>query len=144
MSNTILKGSRHADARTAASDFSPAATKDRIAIVSDDDSTRLTLRRLLRAAGADAKSYHSTRDFLVSGHFELTSCLLLDTTVPARDCLELSERQRDMKPLPTIILGNQSPPVQSEPPLRGAAIIYLSRPTEWETLRQAVAAALQR
>src|SRR5262245_8548938 len=140
MSKTMLKAPPHPAPRVAGYAM---ASKDRIAVVSDDESTRVALQRLLRAAGSDAKSYHSTRDFLASGHIEKTRCLLLDPAVPARDCLELSERQRGMKPVPTIIIGSQSPSAQTEPPLRGAAITYLTRPTEWETLRQAIASALQ-
>jgi FixJ family two-component response regulator len=139
MSKTTIKAF-HREGRDTLSDFSATASKRRIAVVSDDNSTRVALQRLLRAAGSNTKAYHCTRDFLASGHIEQTSCLLLDTPVPARDCLELFESQRDIKPLPTIIIGGEA---RAEPPLRGAAIIYLTRPTEWETLRQAIASALQ-
>ena len=60
-------------------------------IVDDDLSVRRGLERLLRAAGYDAETFASGRDFLDRADFRGPCCLVLDVRMPQWSGFDLHE-----------------------------------------------------
>jgi FixJ family two-component response regulator len=56
-----------------------------VAIVDDDDSVLRALRRLLSAAGFEARAFHSGREFLDALADDGFGCVLLDIRMPELD-----------------------------------------------------------
>jgi FixJ family two-component response regulator len=53
-----------------------------VSVVDDDESVRESLPDLLRELGFSAQAFSSAEDFLQSGSFDDTSCLILDINMP--------------------------------------------------------------
>lgn len=53
-----------------------------VSIVDDDESVRESLPDLLRELGFSARAFASAEEFLSSGAFEGTQCLVLDVAMP--------------------------------------------------------------
>ena len=53
-----------------------------VAVVEDDESYRLALRRLLKSAGFPVQSFTSAEEFLNSGRQQETGCLIADIRMP--------------------------------------------------------------
>jgi len=62
-----------------------------VAIVDADASMRNSARRLIRSLGFRAEAFASAREFLDSGCFTDTACLILDVRMPRMDGLELPD-----------------------------------------------------
>lgn len=63
-----------------------------IAVIDDDESIRLSMSRLLRAAHFQPITYSSAEAFLTDTNRPLFSCLVLDIQLKGMSGLELSER----------------------------------------------------
>ena len=78
-------------------------------VVDDDESFRLAVGRLLRAAGYRVQTYPSGTDFLNSGSTHGPGCLLLDMKMPGSDGLELQTALTDGElSLPIIFISGRS------------------------------------
>ena len=62
-----------------------------IFIVDDDNSVRRSLRRLLKAAGFNVKTFDSAQSFLDSYEEGGASCLVLDVRMPMMSGLDLQQ-----------------------------------------------------
>ena len=60
-------------------------------IVDDDPSARGGVTRLIRAAGMNAESFASARDFLASEGWTSPGCIVLDVRMPDMTGPELQE-----------------------------------------------------
>ena len=115
-----------------------------VAVIDDDESCRLAVQRLLKAADLSAKSFESAEAFLDSGQQRETGCLIADIRMPGMSGLELqSKLNSDHCPIPTIFItahGDEKMRLQG---MRGGAVTFLTKPFDGETLLEAVRLALE-
>ena len=116
-----------------------------VAIIEDDESYRVAVRRLLKSAGFSARSFASAEDFLNSGEQRETGCLIADIRMPGMSGLDLqSKLNSDHCPIPTIFItahGDEKMRLQA---MRGGAVKFLAKPFDGEVLIEAVRVALGR
>jgi len=116
-----------------------------VAIIEDDESYRVAVRRLLKSAGFSARSFASAEDFLSSGEQRETGCLIADIRMPGMSGLDLqSKLNSDHCPIPTIFItahGDEKMRLQA---MRGGAVKFLAKPFDGEVLIEAVRVALGR
>jgi FixJ family two-component response regulator len=116
-----------------------------VAVIEDDESYRLALRRLLKSAGFSAQSFASAEDFLNSGQQHETGCLIADIRMPGMSGLDLqSKLNSDHCPIPTIFItahGDEKMRLQA---MRGGAVKFLAKPFDGDTLLEGVRVALDR
>jgi FixJ family two-component response regulator len=84
----------------------PRGEKEKmVAVVEDDDSYRVAVRRLLKSAGFSVQSFATAEDFLRSGRQRETGCLITDIRMPGMSGLDLQARlNADHCLIPTIFL----------------------------------------
>jgi FixJ family two-component response regulator len=115
-----------------------------VAVIEDDESYRLAVQRLLKAAGFPAQSFASAEDFLSSGQQHKTGCLIADIRMPGMSGLDLqSKLNSDHCPIPTIFItahGDEKMRLQA---MRAGAVKFLAKPFDGDTLLEAVRVALE-
>ncbi|MGH7301381.1 MAG: response regulator transcription factor [Candidatus Rokuibacteriota bacterium] len=116
-------------------------------VVDDDASVRKSLARLVKAAGYEAETFASVRDFLARRPYEGPCCLVLDVRMPGLTGLDLQEalRAAGRRLAIVFITGHRDVPVTVKA-MKGGAVDFLTKPVDGETLlgaiRQAVARTL--
>jgi FixJ family two-component response regulator len=120
-----------------------ASRRPRIAIVDDDPTVAVALRRLCRASDLDADTFSSGRAFLDSLPDERPDCVVLDLHMPGMNGLDvLRQLARVLPALPVIIItGHDDPSSRARCAAEGARG-YLAKPVSDETLLQAIADAI--
>jgi FixJ family two-component response regulator len=114
-----------------------------VAVVEDDESYRLAVRRLLKSAGFSAQSFASAEDFLNSGQQYETGCLIADIRMPGMTGLDLqSKLNSNHCPIPTIFITAHGDEKMRLQVMRGGAVKFLAKPFDGETLLEAVRVAL--
>jgi len=114
-----------------------------VAIIEDDESYRVAVRRLLKSAGFSARSFASAEDFLSSGEQRETGCLIADIRMPGMSGLDLqSKLNSDHCPIPTIFITAHGDDKMRMQAMRGGAVKFLAKPFDGETLLEAVRVAL--
>src|SRR5690349_10448074 len=115
-----------------------------VAIVEDDESYRLAVRRLLKSAGFSVQSFACAEDFLSSGRQQETGCLVADIRMPGMSGLDLQAQLiADHYLIPTIFMtahGDEKMRLQA---MRAGAVKFLMKPFDGEDLLQAVRVALE-
>jgi RNA polymerase sigma factor (sigma-70 family) len=114
-------------------------------VVDDDDSFRLAVTRLLRAAGYEVRSHASAGDFLLALPVNAPGCVLLDVRMPGPSGLELQEafaRRNDA--LPIIFLTGHGDIPMTVRAMKAGAVDFLPKPVQQEVLLNAVRNALAR
>jgi FixJ family two-component response regulator len=115
-------------------------------VVDDDDSFRVAVTRLLRAAGHDVRAYASAGDFLISyWNDDAPGCLLLDVDLPGPSGLDLQAAlvERGIA-LPVIVISGYGDVPSSVRAMKAGAVDFLGKPIEPESLLRAVAEAIAR
>lgn len=116
-----------------------------VAVVEDDESYRLALRRLLKSEGFSVQLFASAEEFLKSGRQHETGCLIADIRMPGMSGLDLQARlSADHCPIPTIFItahGDEKMRLQA---MRGGAVKFLAKPFDGAILLEGVRAALGR
>jgi len=80
-------------------------TKSLIAIVEDEEPIRKALRRLLRSAGMDVKSFPSGVEFLESLTTQWPDCVVLDLHMPVMNGFEVQARLAELRvSVPVVII----------------------------------------
>ena len=116
-----------------------------IFIVDDDPSVLRALTRLLRSAGAQARSYGSATEFIAGHKAEAPGCLVLDVSMPGCTGLELQDWLRQSKsPLPIVFLTGRGDIPTSVRAMKAGAVDFLPKPFREQDLLDAVAVALER
>lgn len=114
-------------------------------LVDDDDSFRVAMARLLRAAGYDVRAYSSSGAFLLERESRRSGCLLLDVKLPGPSGLELQAAlARQDEALPIIFLTGHGDVPTSVRAMKAGAVDFLTKPIRRDILLQAVQTALAR
>lgn len=114
-------------------------------IVDDDASVRTGLERLLRAAGHDAETFSSAREYLEREAFEGIGCLLLDVAMPGMSGLELQSMLfAHENAMPVVFLTGHGDIPASVQAMKLGAEDFLTKPVDEDTLLSAISAALDR
>jgi FixJ family two-component response regulator len=115
-----------------------------VAVVEDDDSYRVAVRRLLKSAGFSVQSFACAEDFLRSGRQHETGCLITDIRMPGMSGLDLQAKlNADHCLIPTIFItahGDEDMRLQA---MRGGAVKFMVKPFDGEILLESVRAAFE-
>jgi FixJ family two-component response regulator len=115
-----------------------------VAIVDDDELTRRSTRRLLRATGMWTEAFASAEEFLRSGMAEVSACLILDLRMPGMNGLQLQRRLAEASnPVPIIFLSARSTAEQERQALQAGALQFLRKPVNKDVLLLALRSALK-
>ena len=115
-----------------------------ISIVDDDESIRTALRRLLKTVGFEVDIFASAEEFLDSGNFEASECLILDLMMPGLDGLELQSKLISNNcELPTIFLSAHKNDQVRDQALKAGAISFLDKPFSEDILIRDVNIAIE-
>lgn len=115
-------------------------------LIDDDDSLRIALARLLKAAGYTVRPYATAGDYLVPEPDDDAGCLLLDLQLPGIDGLQLQAalRRHPAYDRPVVFLSGTADVPTSVQAMRAGACEFLTKPIDGDVLLAAVAAAVTR
>jgi len=120
-------------------------TKSLIAIVEDEEPIRKALRRLLRSAGMDVKSFPSGVEFLESLTNQWPDCVVLDLQMPIMNGFEVQARLAELRvSVPVVIITGHDSDETRALALAGFPVAYLRKPVNDQLLLDAIALALRR
>jgi FixJ family two-component response regulator len=109
-----------------------------IFIVDDDESVRRSLKRLLRSAGFNVKTFTSARDFLDHGWSD-HGLLVLDKQMPEIDGLELQKiLLASGRSIPVIFITAHNDADARAMAIGAGAIAYLEKPFDDQVLLDAI------
>lgn len=116
-----------------------------IHIMDDDESFRVSISRLLRAACYQTRSYPDVANFLLARLDEGPGCILLDVRMPGVSGLDLQDALAMRgKTLPIIFLSGYGDAPSIGRAMKGGAIDFLTKPVRCEALLSAIQNALSR
>ena len=115
----------------------------RIFIIDDDSSVRISLARLLGAAGYETEVFASAEEYLTRERFDGVACLILDVRMPGSSGLELQQTLNELgSDLPVLFLTGHGDIPMSVKAIRGGAVNFLTKPVREAVLLSAVGQAL--
>jgi FixJ family two-component response regulator len=115
-----------------------------VAIVDDDDLMRGALQGLLKAVGLPARAFASVEEFLSSGQYRETACLIADIRMPGMSGLELQAKlNAEHCRIPTIFITAHGDTKMRMQALRAGAVEFMAKPFDDEVLLASVRAALE-
>ena len=114
-----------------------------VSIVDDDESMRLALRDLLRSGGLRVETFESAEDFLQSGQFAATSCLISDVMMPGITGIEMHDRILGLGYAPPTIFITAFPAADLKAKaLANGALAVLDKPVDADAIAQWLRVAL--
>src|ERR1700716_4387266 len=114
------------------------------AIVDDDDLMRGALQGLLKAVGLPERAFASAEEFLSSGQYRETACLIADIRMPGMSGLELQAKlNAEHCRIPTIFITAHGDTRIRMQALRAGAVELLAKPFDDGVLLDHVRAALE-
>jgi len=114
-------------------------------VIDDDPSARRGLTRLVRAAGLNAESFASAREFLASGRSDGPGCVLLDVKMPEMTGPELQEELGKAEYcMPIIFLSAHGDVPTTVQTMKQGAVDFLTKPVDRDDLQGAIREALAR
>lgn len=123
----------------------PPPAQPVVHIVDDDESLRVAIARLLRAAGYEVCCHASAGEFALADLTGTRGCLILDVRMPGPSGLDLQAalaRREDA--LPIIFLTGHGDVPMSVRAMKAGAVDFLTKPVERDELLATVKAALAR
>ena len=115
-----------------------------VAIVDDDDLMRSALQGLLKEAGVPTRAFASAEEFLSSGEYHHTACLIADIRMPGMSGLDLQATlNAEQIMIPTIFITAHGDARMRMQALRAGAVEFLAKPFNDEVLLESVRAALE-
>jgi FixJ family two-component response regulator len=101
-----------------------------VAIIDDDEELRLSLGRLMRAYGIEARLFESADAFLASDQFPF-DCVIADVHMPGTDGIAMIERLRHRgDEVPVIIVSALDPDRTRELAMASGAQAFYSKPVD--------------
>ena len=108
-------------------------------IIDDDPSVRQGLTRLVRAAGINAESYASAKEFLDSGKGDGPGCIILDVRMPEMTGPELQEQLSGGEySIPIIFLSAHGDVPTAAQAMKKGAVDFLTKPVDKNDLLKAI------
>lgn len=117
--------------------------KATIFVVDDEESVRVSLKRLLSASGFNVFAFESGHHFLLEHDADLPGCVLLDLALPGLSGLQVQDALRDAGiDRPIIFLTGQGDVPSSVRALKRGAVDFIGKPIGDVDLLAALEAAL--
>ena len=114
-------------------------------VVDSDPSVRESLELLIRAAGWQAETFASAREFLARPRSIVPSLLILDVTLPDLNGLELQERiASERTDMPIIFLTASADIAMTVRAMKRGALEFLTKPFDAEALLIGIQQAIKR
>jgi FixJ family two-component response regulator len=114
-------------------------------VIDDDPSWRLSVQRLMSAAGYRVALYESAERFLEAERVDTPGCILLDLRMPGLTGLQLQQRLAGTRPeLPIIFLSGHGDIPSSVLAIKTGADDFLTKPVDTDVLLRAVGRAVAR
>ena len=121
------------------------ASAETVFLVDDDASVLRAVERLVRAAGWNAATFHSAREFLKEQNPDAPGCLVLDVEMPGFDGFELQEALASAgNNLPIVFLTGYGDIPMSVRAMKSGAADFLSKPCSDDALIAGIGQALAR
>ncbi|MCU1255035.1 MAG: response regulator receiver protein [Candidatus Angelobacter sp.] len=115
-----------------------------VAIVDDDDLMRGALQGLLKAVGWPSQAFASAEEFLKSGQYRQTACLIADIRMPGMSGLELQAKlNAEHCRIPTIFITAHGDAKMRMQALRAGAVEFMAKPFDDDALVESVRVALE-
>jgi FixJ family two-component response regulator len=120
------------------------AAARRISIVDDDASIREALKSLMRSVKFNVDAFASAEEFLASGRFDETACLILDVYLPGMSGFELQKLlNTEGRGIPIVFITAHADEISRERALRAGAVELLGKPVRREALFKAIQSAIK-
>jgi len=103
-------------------------------VVDDDVSVRDSLELLIRAAGWQALTFESAKDFLAHPRHCGVCCLILDVSLPGLNGLDLQEQIRERIGMPIIFITGHGDIPMSVRAMKAGAVEFLTKPFDDDVL----------
>ena len=114
-----------------------------VCIVDDDDSVRKALKRLIRCAGYQAKSFSSAKEFIGSMYYKNAALLILDVRMPTMSGLALQKYLIDSGiDMPIIFITSFDLDESRQQAKQAGAIGYLQKPVDENALLDTIQRAV--
>ena len=121
------------------------ATPCTVHVIDDDASWRVSVERLMSAAGYRVALYESAEMFLETARVDGPGCILLDLRMPGLTGLQLQQRLVEMRQqLPIIFLSGHGDIPTSVAAMRTGAEDFLTKPVDTDVLLDTVERAIVR
>jgi FixJ family two-component response regulator len=115
-----------------------------VTIVDDDELMRSALQGMLKSVGLPSQAFASAEEFLKSGEYQNTGCLIADIRMPGMSGLELQAKlNAEQCRIPTIFITAHGDTKMRMQALRAGAVEFLAKPFDDEVLLESVRAALE-
>ena len=110
-----------------------------IAVVDDEESVRIALRRLLRSASFNVETFSSGLEFLDSLKEHQPDCLILDLHMPQLNGFAIQARLAvSSARVPTVVITGHDSEETRARALDGGAVAYLRKPVDDQALLDAI------
>ena len=114
-----------------------------IAIVDDDESTRVAVKSLMRSLRFAAETFASAEDFLASPHLDEAACLVVDVHMPGMSGPNLHRRLvASGKHIPTILITAFATDSLKKRALDDGVLCFLKKPFDEDELVSCIQRAL--
>ena len=114
-------------------------------IIDDDPSARRGLTRLVRAAGLNAESFGSAKDFLSSGKLDGPGCIVLDVRMPEMSGPQLQDDLCGTDYcMPIIFLSAHGDVHTTAEAMKKGAVDFLTKPVDRDDLLHAIRVSLEK
>ena len=114
-------------------------------VVDDEPAVSISLKRLLRSVGLEARTYASAQEFLRSERPDAPGCLVLDVRLPGLSGLDLQQELAAVKiDLPVIFITGHGDIPMTVQAMKGGAIEFLTKPFRDQALLDAIQLGLSR
>jgi FixJ family two-component response regulator len=106
-------------------------TPSLIAVVDDEPSILLAMKRLLRSAGLDVETYSSGEEFLQAAETRRFDCVVLDLHMPYFSGLEVLSQLAQLEThIPAVVVtGHDTPDARPRALAAGQRLIWSNRST---------------
>jgi FixJ family two-component response regulator len=116
-----------------------------VRVIDDDASWRISVERLLSAAGYLVALFESAERFLEAASVDAPGCILLDVRMPGLTGLQLQQRLAEIRQeLPIVFLSGHGDIPTSVLAVKAGAEDFLTKPVDTDVLLDAVARAIAR